>query len=66
MKLAISRKNLWDKAPPAVRRFVGLALRPIPPAYLMGGTFRRHLRSVAQQYTCAAKYHHQASDRVLC
>lgn len=46
MKLALSRKNLWDKAPRALKRTVGRLLGVVPPAYLLGRRFRAMLRFV--------------------
>ncbi len=47
MKRAVSRKNLWEHLPPAVKKPVGLALSIAPPALLLGGSFRRWRRVVA-------------------
>jgi phenylacetate-CoA ligase len=47
MKTAVSRKNLWERLPPAVKKPVGLALSVAPPALLLGGRFRRWRRLVA-------------------
>src|SRR5512139_1004534 len=47
MRRAVSRKNLWEHLPPAVKRPVGLALSIVPPALLLGGSFRRWRRLVA-------------------
>lgn len=47
MKLAISRKNLWQATPVAVKRGLGglLSLAPVP--LLLGRRFREHARFVA-------------------
>ena len=40
---ALSRKNLWEQAPPPLRAAAGRLLAVVPPAYLLGGRFRRQL-----------------------
>lgn len=40
MKLAISRKNAWERAPYPVKKAVGTVLGAVPPAYLLGRKFR--------------------------
>ena len=46
MKLALSRKNLWEKAPRALKSTIGRLLGVVPPAYLLGRRFRAMLRFV--------------------
>lgn len=41
MKLALSRKNLWDRTPRWGKRIIGAALGAVPTEYLLGGEFRR-------------------------
>jgi phenylacetate-CoA ligase len=48
MKRAFSRKNLWDRAPHGIRAVVGAALGRVPPQYLLGPQFRRHVRFVKE------------------
>lgn len=43
MKLALSRKNLWERMPPAGRTAVGAVLGKIPLQYLLGAKFRQTL-----------------------
>lgn len=40
MKKALSRKNLWNSAPPLLKGVIGSLLRPVPPAWLLGKKFR--------------------------
>jgi phenylacetate-CoA ligase len=40
MKVAISRKNIWERAPQALRLTVGGALGLLPPALVLGSRFR--------------------------
>lgn len=42
----MSRKNLWENAPRPVRRVVGGVLGMLPPSWLLGREFRRHLAFV--------------------
>ena len=46
MKRAFSRKNLWENAPPALRKIAGVALGLVPQPYLLGGAFRKTLAFV--------------------
>ena len=41
MKIAISRKNLWEALHPALRHAAGTMLGVIPQKYFLGGEFRR-------------------------
>ncbi|MBU0717605.1 MAG: hypothetical protein KJ749_05090 [Planctomycetes bacterium] len=41
MKLALSRKNLWEKIPPWGKRGLAGVLEWIPPQWLLGARFRR-------------------------
>ena len=43
MKSALSRKNLWDRAPASVRSVAGRVLGMLPPKYLIGQRFRKQL-----------------------
>lgn len=45
---AVSRKNLWDAAPPLVRRAVGRSLSVLPARVLFGKQFSNYLRFVEQ------------------
>lgn len=42
MKRALSRKNLWEKAPLWVKSTVGKGLVLVPPAWLFGAAFRKN------------------------
>ncbi len=44
MKKAFSRKNLWDRTPLWLKSTVGAGLGLVPPAWLLGGSFRRNCR----------------------
>jgi phenylacetate-coenzyme A ligase PaaK-like adenylate-forming protein len=44
---ALSRKNLWDVAPPRLKAGIGLAARLVPQSLVLGRPFRRSLRFVA-------------------
>lgn len=48
MKRALSRKNLWEKAPLWVKSTVGKGLGSIPPTWLLGKTFRANCRFVQE------------------
>lgn len=41
MKLALSRKNIWEKLPRSLKRGVGRALHIVPLELLLGARFRR-------------------------
>lgn len=43
MKLAMSRKNLWDKLPRPLKRMAGGMLGIVPPRYLLGRRFQENL-----------------------
>jgi phenylacetate-CoA ligase len=40
MKYALSRKNIWEKAPNSIKRGIGLLLRRVPPKLLLGKKYR--------------------------
>jgi phenylacetate-CoA ligase len=44
MSWAVSRKNLWERAPAPVRTTVGALLGVLPPQAIFGSRFRRQLR----------------------
>ncbi len=44
MRRALSRKNLWESAPPFVRSVVGRFVSAVPRAYLLGADFRRQMK----------------------
>jgi phenylacetate-CoA ligase len=44
MRIALSRKNLWDRAPAPVRSVAGRVLGMIPPKYLIGRRFRSQMQ----------------------
>ena len=44
MKLALSRKNLWERLPKGAKKAIGLILGAVPPRYLIGRGFRKTLR----------------------
>lgn len=48
MKSALSRKNLWDRAPQPVRAAAGRVLGLLPPEYLIGQRFRRQMEFLQQ------------------
>ncbi len=48
MKLALSRKNLWERCPRPMRRLAGAALTPIPLPWLLGGRFRQAYQFVQE------------------
>lgn len=62
MKLALSRKNAWEKLPPVVRRPVGALLGRLPLAFVLGGRFRETLRFVedAQRWPAERSRAYQA------
>jgi phenylacetate-CoA ligase len=43
MKVAFSRKNLWERSPRLVRASIGSLLGLLPSSLLLGRSFRRHL-----------------------
>ncbi len=46
MKIAVSRKNLWERSPWWIKTYVGTALRLVPPGFLLGKQFRDTLQFV--------------------
>ncbi|MEP0844938.1 MAG: asparagine synthase (glutamine-hydrolyzing), partial [Phycisphaerae bacterium] len=48
MKRAFSCKNLWESVPPRARGWIGRLAEPLPPAWVLGGGFRRHLTFARQ------------------
>lgn len=48
MQRSWSRKNLWENAPPWVKRAAGLALAWAPPALLLGKSFRHHVAFIRE------------------
>jgi phenylacetate-CoA ligase len=46
LKIALSRKNAWEKLPPVVRRPVGALLGRLPLGLILGGRFREASRFV--------------------
>jgi hypothetical protein len=44
---ALSRRNLWDAAPPRLKAGIGIATRLVPQSLLLGRLFRRSLRFVS-------------------
>ncbi len=48
MRRTLSRKNLWDRLPRAVKTVTGSVFRCIPPAVLLGRRFRRNLAFVRE------------------
>jgi phenylacetate-CoA ligase len=48
MKRAFSRKNLWENSPAWVKRGVGAALAVVPPALLLGRSFRQTLKEARE------------------
>jgi len=48
MKLALSRKNLWNALPRPLRAYAGRLLSAVPLRYLLGRRFRQQLEFVQQ------------------
>jgi phenylacetate-CoA ligase len=48
VKLALSRKNVWEATPAAVRERLGSLLAVVPPEYVLGRRFRERLRFARQ------------------
>ncbi len=46
MKKALSKKNLWEKAPSLLKSTLGRGLGVIPPAWLLGKTFRANCKFI--------------------
>jgi phenylacetate-CoA ligase len=46
MKRSLSRKNLWEKTPPWLKSTLGHGLSVVPPAWLLGKSFRTNLEFV--------------------
>lgn len=55
MKRALSRKNLWENSPPAVRATVGRLLGLVPQSTLLGRRFRRTRRFLAGAQSWSAE-----------
>lgn len=69
MKKAFSRKNLWENAPPFVKRTVGAALGLVPQPYLLGKHFRRWWRLVNESQKWPAerlREHQLAQLKTIC
>lgn len=48
MKLALSRKNIWERLPRSLKAIFGAALGAVPQQHLLGKNFRKHLNFVQQ------------------
>ena len=48
MKKAFSKKNLWEKTPPGVKKLMGAGLSLLPLPYMLGGDFRRWRQFAAE------------------
>ena len=48
MKIAISRKNIWDSTPGALKSMLGTLLGPMPQSWLLGASFRKHYKFVQE------------------
>jgi phenylacetate-CoA ligase len=46
MKLALSRKNIWERLPTPMKAVAGLLSHVIPLKYVIGTNFRRTLQFV--------------------
>jgi phenylacetate-CoA ligase len=46
MKKALSKKNLWDNTPPLLKSTLGRGLGLIPPAWLLGKSFRANRKFI--------------------
>lgn len=69
MKRAISRKNLWDRAPAPVKAVVGRALKLVPLPYLFGRGYREWYAflQVAERWDAerARQYQFEQLQRIL-
>ena len=69
MKRALSRKNLWDAMPHALRALAGSLLRVVPLPYLLGRQFRETCRFVQEsQWWPAERFrgHQMNALRATC
>lgn len=48
MKIALSRKNLWDKSPNFIKIAAGHLFRRIPPEFILGGKFLKNHRFIEE------------------
>lgn len=48
MKKALSKRNIWENTPRAVKSALGLLLAPIPPAWWLGRSFAENRRFVRE------------------
>ncbi len=48
MKRALSKRNIWENTPGAVKSALGLLLAPIPPAWWLGRSFGENCRFVRE------------------
>jgi phenylacetate-CoA ligase len=48
MKTAISRKNIWDSTPGALKSMLGTLLGPVPQQWLLGKGFRKHYKFIQE------------------
>ncbi len=68
-KLALSRKNLWEKSPRVVKSLAGLVLGRIPPGVTLGRRFRETLRfaTEAEWWSAEQSRHYQVEQlRSIC
>src|SRR5919197_78477 len=69
MRLALSRKNLWERTPRSLKTLVGLAAARVPVPYLLGARFRASLAFAreAQWWSAErAREYQLARVRELC
>ncbi|MGE3182085.1 MAG: glycosyltransferase, partial [Phycisphaerae bacterium] len=61
VRAALSRKNMWERAPEWVRKCAGIVLTRIPTDQLLGRRFQKELALArsAEQWTCQQVREHQ-------
>lgn len=64
MKLAISKKNIWEKLPYPLKKAAGIVTGFIPPQYLIGKRFRRQIEFLneAQWWSAEQNREYQLSE----
>ncbi len=69
MKRALSRKNLWARTPPFVKRGAGRLLSGLPPSLVLGRAFRSELRRLQESQHWPAeriREHQLLQLRTIC
>jgi phenylacetate-CoA ligase len=69
VKLALSRKNIWERVPRPLKTVLGAVLRAVPQQRLLGKSFRKHLSFIEQAQWWSAEQNREyqlAELRRIC